>query len=311
MAKYGYGVDIGGTAVKMGLFTDEGKLIEKWSIDTNTAEAGAHVLPDIADSIKANIAARELKLEDILGIGMGVPGPVDASGLITCVNLGWKDYPAVATLEGLTGLKVRCGNDANVAALGEAWMGGGAGCKNVIMVTLGTGVGGGIIIDGKILQGAHGAAGEIGHLPIKPDDTRRCNCGNRGCLELYTSANGNVRVAQDYLAEVDTPSPLRDYEKLDSKICWDYAIAGDPVAVEIADRFCRLLGIGLATIANTIDPEAFIIGGGVSKTGEPLRVWSEKYYKEYAFHAVRGVEIRLAKLGNDAGIFGAMRMLMV
>ncbi|MBQ5504026.1 MAG: ROK family protein, partial [Oscillospiraceae bacterium] len=142
-------------------------------------------------------------------------------------------------------------------------------------------------------------------------DTRRCNCGNRGCLELYTSANGNVRVAQDYLAEVDTPSPLRDYEKLDSKICWDYAIAGDPVAVEIADRFCRLLGIGLATIANTIDPEAFIIGGGVSKTGEPLRVWIEKYYKEYAFHAVRGVEIRLAKLGNDAGIFGAMRMLMV
>lgn len=310
MAKYGYGVDIGGTAVKMGLFTVSGQLVEKWEIRTDTSDGGVHIISDIAASINANRAKRDLAPEDILGIGMGVPGPAHESGLISCVNLGWRGYPAVSTLEALTGFTVRCANDANCAALGEMWMGGGTGHRNIVMVTLGTGVGGGIIIDGRIHAGVHGAAGELGHVPVNPSETRRCNCGGYGCLEMYTSANGNVRLATDYLAEVDTPSPLRNAEKINSKLCWDFAIQGDPVAVEIAERFSNYLGMGLAMTANIVDPEAILIGGGVSRTGEPLRAWVERYYRKYAFPAVRDIDILLATLGNDAGIYGCMRMLM-
>ncbi|MGX8699657.1 MAG: ROK family protein, partial [bacterium] len=221
MAKYGYGIDIGGTAVKMGLFTPQGELLEKWEIRTNTADGGIHVVEDIAASINANIDRHAFDKKDILGIGMGVPGPVTASGLVSCVNLGWKDYPVITSMMGKTGLPVRCANDANCAALGETWMGSGRGHKNIVMITLGTGVGGGIILDGKILAGAHGSAGELGHIPVNPNETRLCNCGGRGCLEMYASANGNVRLANDILDASRAPSALRKYDKLNSKICWD------------------------------------------------------------------------------------------
>jgi len=310
MAKYGYGIDIGGTAVKMGLFTETGELLEKWDIRTDVSESGIHIIPSIAKSVSDNIERHTLDRKNILGIGMGVPGCVLEGGFCTCVNLGWNNYPAPGTLRSLTGLEVRCANDANCAALGEAWLGSGKGHKDVVMITLGTGVGGGIILNGKIHTGIHGAAGELGHIPVNPRETRLCNCGNRGCLEMYTSANGNVRLAMDYLQEVDTPSPLRTAERINSKLCWDLAIAGDPVAVEIARRFSDYLGMGLAMIANIIDPEAIIIGGGVSRTGEPLRAMVESYFRKYAFHAVRNIDISIAQLGNDAGIYGCVKMLL-
>lgn len=309
MAKYGFGVDIGGTTVKIGRFSDDGKLLEKWEIRTDTSANGANIVRDIADSVNKNIEKNAIDRADILGIGMGVPGPVN-DGVATCVNLGWKDYHVVEALGALTGFKIKCANDANAAALGEMWAGSGKGRKSIVMVTLGTGVGGGIIIDGKIYNGIHGAAGEIGHICVNPKETRPCNCGNCGCLEQYASANGNVRVAKDYLAEVDTPSPLRTAERINSKLCWDLAIEGDPVAVEIANRFSSYLALGLATLGVTADPEAIVIGGGVSRTGEPLRAWVEKYYKKYAFQAVRNTDILLATLGNDAGMYGCMCMLV-
>lgn len=310
MAKYGYGVDIGGTMVKMGLFTTEGELLEKWSIPTNIEDEGVNVIPDIAASINANIEKHTLDKKDIIGIGMGVPGIVEKGGFITCVNLGWKDQPAITRMRERTGLNVRCENDANLAALGETWQGAGKGKKDVVMITLGTGVGGGIVLDGKLRSGFHGSAGELGHIPVNPRETRLCNCGNRGCLEFYASANGNVRLAKDVLNETDMDTPLRTIEHLDSKILWDLAIEGDPVAVDISEKFCNYLGLGLAMIANIIDPEMILIGGGVSRTGEPLRAKIEKYYRGYAFKPVKHIDIAIATLGNDAGIYGCVKYLL-
>lgn len=310
MAKYGYGVDIGGTTAKIGRFTVEGELLEKWEVRTDTADSGKNIIPNIAASVEENIANNGIAREDIVGIGMGVPGPVAADGTCSCVNLGWVNYPAVNELNKLTGFAVKCANDANAASLGEMWQGSGKGHQNIVMVTLGTGVGGGIIINGKIHNGVHGAAGELGHLTVNPKETRACNCGNHGCLEQYASANGNVYVAETYLAECDTPSPLRTAERINSKLCWDLAIEGDPVAVEIANRFSNYLGIGLAAISNVVDPEMIILGGGVSRTGEPLRAWVEKYFKHYAFPACKNTPIAIASLGNDAGMYGCVKMLL-
>lgn len=310
MAKYGYGVDIGGTTAKIGRFTVEGELLEKWEVRTDTSDGGTHVLANIAASVEENIAANGIAREDIVGIGMGVPGPVNEEGVATCVNLGWSNYPAVQTLHEMTGFTVKCANDANAASLGEMWQGSGKGHKNIVMVTLGTGVGGGIIIDGKIHNGVHGAAGELGHINVNPEETRACGCGNHGCLEQYASANGNVYVAETYLAEVDTPSPLRTAERINSKLCWDLAIEGDPVAVEIAHRFSNYLGIGLSAIANVVDPEMIVLGGGVSRTGEPLRAMVEQYFRKYAFRACKDTPITIATLGNDAGMYGCVKMLL-
>jgi glucokinase len=310
MAKYGYGVDIGGTTIKMGLFTDAGELLDKWEIPTNTENGGAAIIPDIANAVNGNIEKHGLSKADVVGIGMGLPGVAYEDGTATAVNLGWDKTPVIEPLYELTGLRAKAENDASAASLGEMWMGSGKGFKNIVLVTLGTGVGAGIIIDGKLLTGAHNAAGEVGHMPIEPDDPRQCNCGGHGCLELYASANGNVRVAEDYLASTDEPSTLRGMERLSSKILWDEAVAGDKVASEIADKFSSYLGRGLAIIANVVDPEVILLGGGVSRTGEPLIERVTKFYKKFVFHASRNTEIRIASLGNDAGIYGCMYMIL-
>ncbi|MGM9521569.1 MAG: ROK family glucokinase [Oscillospiraceae bacterium] len=310
MAKFGYGVDIGGTTVKMGCFTDSGELLRKWEIRTDTSDKGANIIPDVARSVNDDIRKNGYKREELLGIGVGVPGPAHKDGTASAVNLGWVNAPVVEPLQQLTGFTAKVENDACAAALGEMWLGSGKGYSSIVLVTLGTGVGGGIIIDGKVLSGAHGAGGEIGHITIDASDPRPCSCGSHGCFEQFASANGNVRVALDYLAETDEPSPLRSIEKLNSKILWDYALAGDKVAIEIAERFSRYLGQGLASVANTVDPEVILLGGGVSRTGQPLIDYVEKYYKEFAFPACRDTEIRIASLGNDAGIYGCVYMLL-
>ena len=311
MSKYVFGVDVGGTTVKMGLFTVEGELLDKWEIKTRTEDGGKNVLPDIADSIKAKIADKKLSNEDIEGVGIGVPGPVKEDGtVLKCVNLGWGILNVQDELKALTGFEIKAGNDANVAALGEMWQGGGKGHSNVVMVTLGTGVGGGIILNGKMLFGVNGAGGEIGHICVDENEEETCGCGNKGCLEQYTSATGVVRLAARAMAATDKKSALRDLDTVTAKDVFDLAKAGDDLAKEVVDKQAHILGRTLAQIACVVDPEIFVIGGGVSKAGSILTDAVKEYFVKYAFHACRGTEFALAELGNDAGMYGAARSIL-
>ena len=310
MGKYCFGVDVGGTTVKLGLFSTEGALLDKWEIKTYTEDGGKKILPDIAESILAKLEEKGIDKDEVVGVGIGIPGPVDSEGTIyKAVNLGWGVFNVKNELQALLNLPVEAGNDANVAALGEMWQGGARGYQNVVLATLGTGVGGGIIIEGKILSGAGGAAGEIGHIHVEDNETESCGCGNVGCLEQYTSATGVVRLANRKLASCDTPSCLRGIE-VTAKDVWDAVKAGDALAVEVAEQFGWYLGRGLASIANVVNPEIFVLGGGVSKAGSVLIEYAQKYYKPYAFHASKNVLFGLAELGNDAGIYGSAKMVL-
>lgn len=310
MSKFCFGVDVGGTTVKLGLFGTEGNLLDKWEIKTRSGEGGKLILPDIAASILGKMEERNIAREDIVGVGVGVPGPVDGEGTIyNAVNLGWGIFNVKKELQALVNLPVEIGNDANVAALGEMWQGGARGYANVVLATLGTGVGGGIIVEGKILSGSTGAAGEIGHIHVEDDETEACGCGNVGCLEQYASATGVVRLANRKLAASDMDSSLRGIE-VTAKDVWDAVKAGDALAIEVADQFGWYLGRALANIANVVNPEIFVLGGGVSKAGEVLIEYIQKYYKTYAFPAAKGVLFGLAKLGNDAGIYGSAKMVL-
>lgn len=308
---YVFGVDIGGTTVKLGLFSKEGQVIEKWEIPTVTENSGSRILPDIAASIKAVMEKREITSQQVIGVGVGAPGPIDAEGTIyTAVNLGWSRFNIPEVLGGyLGGIPVKAGNDANVAALGEMWQGGGKGHTNVVMVTLGTGVGGGIIIDGKIVTGATGAGGEIGHIHMNDDETETCGCKGKGCLEQYASATGVVRLATRRLAKDDKASVLRSGE-LSAKSVFDAVKAGDEVAIEVAQQFGEYLGRGLAAIAAVVNPEIFVVGGGVSKAGDILFDYIRPVYDRLAFYGSKDAQFALATLGNDAGIYGAAALVL-
>ncbi len=307
MAAYYVGVDVGGTTVKMGLFSDTGELLEKWEIKTRKENNGENILPDVVESIEEKRAERG---GNIKGIGVGIPGPVTDDGVILkCANLGWDVFSVKNTVAGLTGVgNVKVGNDANVAALGEMWKGGGRGYDSIVMVTLGTGVGGGIIHKGKILTGSKGAGGEIGHTKVEINETEVCGCGNKGCLEQYASATGIVRLAKKYMK---ADSCLAGRDRISAKMIFDEAKAGDAYCQETVERFGRYLGIALSNVAHVVDPEAFVIGGGVSRAGEIILNVVEKYYNENAMFALKDKEFRLAELGNDAGIYGAVRMVLL
>ena len=311
MSKVIFGVDLGGTTVKMGYFDTEGNVKDKWEIPTRKENNGSNILPDIAASIKAKMNEMGMEKNDVIGVDIGVPGPVDANGVIyKAANLGWGVFSVKEELAVLLGgIPVEAGNDANVAALGEMWQGGGKGYKNLVAVTLGTGVGGGIIVEGKVLTGATGAGGEIGHIHIVDDECDTCGCGNHGCLEQYASATGISRLAKRRLAEDDKPSSLRNGD-LSAKAVFDAVKAGDEVAKEIAVRFGQYLGKGLAAVACVVNPEIFVIGGGVSKAGDVLFDYIVDEYKKYVFRGSRDAKFALAKLGNDAGIYGAARLLL-
>ena len=310
MAKYSFGVDVGGTTIKMGLFDTEGNVLDKWEIVTRTENGGVNVLPDIAEAVNKKMAEKSIDKADVVGVGIGVPGPVDSKGIVhKCVNLGWGVLNVNEELGKLVDLPVKGGNDANVAALGEMWKGGGQGFDSIVVVTLGTGVGGGIIIDGEILTGATGAAGEIGHIHVDDHETEVCGCGNTGCLEQYASATGVVRLANRTLAKTTKATTLKAGE-VSAKDVWDAVKAGDEVAIEIAEQFGEYLGKGLASIAGVVNPEAFVIGGGVSKAGDVLLDYIRKNYTPYVFHASRDVKFTLATLGNDAGIYGAAKLVL-
>jgi glucokinase len=309
MKKYSVGVDIGGTTVKIGIFKSEGELLKKWEIPTDKNENGTHILGDIAESIEKVLKEENISKDDVHGIGMGVPGPVKADGtVVKCVNLGWGIFNVEQALESIIGLKVKAANDANIAALGESWQGGGKGYDSMVMVTLGTGVGGGVIIDGKILAGINGAAGEIGHIKVSDEETEECGCGKKGCLEQYASATGVVRCAKKMMEEVDTPSALRNIEDVTAKDIFDKAKEGDKLALAVVDDFGKILGTSLSHISCVCDPEVYVIGGGVSKAGQIIIDKIVDHYKESAFHASRNVKFELALLGNDAGIYGGARL---
>ena len=308
--KYCFGVDIGGTTVKMGLLEEEGKIVDKWEITTDTSEEGKAILPNVAASIENKMKEHGLTKEDIIGVGAGVPAPVTAEGIVNgSANLGWNYKEVKKELEELTGMKACIGNDANVAALGEMWKGGGVGEKNVIMVTLGTGVGGGVIINGKVLVGANGAGGEIGHLCVNYEEKDKCGCGNCGCLEQYASATGIVRLAKKKLGQELRPTILTK-EDVTAMDVFDAVKAGDETAKEIAVEFGRYLGYALANLAAVLDPAVIVIGGGVSKAGEVLIPYIREPFMERAFFANRNVKFALATLGNDAGICGAAKLVL-
>lgn len=307
---YCFGVDIGGTTVKMGFFQEDGTVVDKWEIVTRKENHGAAILPDVAQSIEEKLVEQGIAKEQVAGIGVGVPAPVTDEGIVKqTANLNWEWKNVKAELEGLTGIRTKVENDANVAALGEMWKGGGQGNKNMVMVTLGTGVGGGIIVDGKILTGTNGAGGEIGHIVINPEEKKRCGCGKTGCLEQYASATGIVRLARKKLLDFNGETVLQ-MESVTAKDVFDAVKAGDEAAIEVAEEFGRYLGYSLAIVSTLVDPSIYVIGGGVSKAGEILFDYIKGPYMEKAFFANKEVKFALAQLGNDAGIYGAAKLVL-
>lgn len=314
MSSYAIGVDIGGTSVKLGLFSAAGALMEKWEIPTNTQAQGQHILPDITTSICQTLSKNQLPFDRVTGIGIGVPGPVDENGVVRkCVNLGWG---ILNIKECMTRLlpeipNIAAGNDANVATLGELWQGGGKGYDSAVMFTLGTGVGGGVVLNGSIVSGTNGAAGEVGHITVEPQETEPCGCGKCGCLEQYASANGIVRLAKRMLAQCDTPSRLRDLDPITSRDICDLAREGEDMARAILDRCADYLGLAMSYVSCTMDPQLFLVGGGMSRAGRVLIEAISLHYRKYAFHASTDTPVVEAKLGNDAGIFGCAAMILL
>ena len=310
MKKYVFGVDVGGTTVKMGYFDIEGNLIEKWEIPTRTEDKGVNIIPDIAGSILVKLAQKDIDKKEVAGVGIGVPGPVKEDGtVLVAVNLGWDKRNTNEQLEDLLGIPVKTANDANVAALGEMWRGGGQGYDDVVAVTLGTGVGGGVIIGGKVIAGSNGAGGEIGHIHLEDNESEECGCKGHGCLEQYASATGVVRLAKKKLADSSKPSVLRD-DEVTAKAVWDAVKADDELAKEVANIYGEYLGKGLAAVAAVVNPQVFVIGGGVSKAGRVVIDYMEPYFDKYAFPGTKNAKFVLAKLGTDAGIYGAAKLVL-
>lgn len=305
MHKYIIGTDIGGTSVKLGLFTKEGELVHKWEIRTDRTDGGEKVPQDIAATVKETLELRNIDTADVIGMGIGVPGPVKSDGTVMkCPNLGWGIFNVADRMKELTGINCTALNDANAAALGEMWQGTAKGFKNLVFVTLGTGVGGGIIVEGKVISGTHGGGGEIGHILVNPEEQDVCGCGCRGHLEQYASATGLCRVTRKLLKEGRLASGLSsDY--LSAKMVFDAAKSGDELAKEAVEIMCRYLAQAFSGIAATVDPEVFLIGGGVSKAGPIITDTVKKYYVPQNMNVLKNPAFELATLGNDAGIFGA------
>ena len=306
------GVDLGGTTIKFAILTAEGEIQQKWSLRTNILDEGSHIVPDIIDSINHHIDLYKMSRDQFIGIGMGTPGTVDRDNgtVIGAYNLNWKTLqPVKEQIEAGTGLKFAIDNDANCAGLGERWKGAGNDGDDVAFITLGTGVGGGLIANRQLLHGIGGAAGEVGHIIVQPNGYQ-CTCGNHGCLEQYASATGVVHLAQDLAEEYEGTSRLKkmidDGDEITSKIVFDLAKERDYLANKVVDKVCYYLGLACANISNTLNPEFVVIGGGVSAAGDFLLKRVQKNFNEFAFATVRtSTQLKLAELGNDAGVIGA------
>lgn len=302
------GIDVGGTTVKIGILDETGELLNHWSIYTDTSNHGKNILPDITNSINQKLVEQNIPKSEILGVGIGVPGPVDNNGILNgAVNLGWtKEVEIEKDLSKLLELPVHADNDANCASLGEMWRGSGLGAQNMIFVTLGTGVGGGIIANGKIIKGNNGGGGEIGHITVdRNDDAFLCNCGKKGCLETLTSATGIVKVAKKHLENYDGDTILRKYSNLNAKNVFDAAKKGDEFALSMLEIFGEYLAMALASISNITNPSTIVIGGGVSKAGSIIIKYIKRHFDQFVFYPNKEIEFKIASLGNNAGVIGA------
>lgn len=308
------GVDLGGTTIKFAILTAEGEIQQKWSVKTNVLEDGSHIVPDIVDSINHHLDLYQLGKDRIIGIGMGTPGTVNReNGTVSgAFNLNWSAenvQNVKADIEAGTDLPLTIDNDANVAGLGEQWRGAGNNAQDVAFITLGTGVGGGLIANGQLIHGIAGAGGEVGHMIVEPNGYL-CTCGNHGCLEQYASATGVVHLAHDFAEQYAGKSQLKalvdNGDEVTSKIVFDLAKDGDFLANEVVNKVAYYLGFASANISNILNPSSVVIGGGVSAAGEFLRNRVEENFKQFAFATVRtSTKIKLAELGNDAGVIGA------
>jgi glucokinase len=306
------GIDLGGTTTKLAFLSDSGEILEKWAITTDVSANGSHIVPNIIKSITKKMENSDHKIDDFVGIGMGTPGSVNRKKgtVIGAYNLNWKTTQHIKDdIEKAMGIPFALDNDANVASLGEYWKGAGSKDDDVVFVTLGTGVGGGVIINGELAHGVNGGAGEIGHITVEPGGLM-CTCGKRGCLEQYASATGVVNVAKKLSPNFTGNSRLKEMinsgEEITSKIVFFLADNGDIFANQVVDRVCYFLGLALSNVGNTLNPDNIVIGGGVSNAGNTLLQPTTKYFQENAFRPVRdSTKIRLAQLGNDAGVIGA------
>ncbi|TMU85527.1 ROK family glucokinase [Bacillus sp. BHET2] len=311
--KWLVGVDLGGTTTKIAFLSKYGELLHKWEIQTDKSDDGKNIIVNIAKAIDKKLEELDQPKEKLAGIGMGAPGPVDmAKGIIyEAVNLGWdKNTPLKDLLEMETGLSAVIDNDANCAALGEMWKGAGDGAKDLVCVTLGTGVGGGVITNGDVVHGVKGAGGEIGHITVVPEGGFQCNCGKTGCLETVASATGVVRLANKKLDSSTEASMLRtirdEQGTISAKDIFDSAREDDGLALEVIDQLAFYLGLSLANLGNGLNPEKIVIGGGVSKAGEILLKPVVKFFEKFSFPTVRtSTNLSIATLGNDAGVIGA------
>ena len=301
------GIDLGGTTTKMGLFSQNGELLNKWEIPTDISNNGRQIVPAIANSIEAKLNELHIKKNQVIGVGVGAPGSVhvETGFIFEAVNLGWKQFPLKAELEKSLGFPAAIDNDANCAALGEMWQGAGKGSKELVCVTLGTGVGGGIITNGQIVHGIKGAGGEIGHMTMVPENGLSCNCGKTGCLETVASATGIVRLARQLLSDF-TGETLLIKADLSAKDVFEAAENGDILAKQVVEKVAFYLGLALSHLGNTLNPEKIVIGGGVSRAGNTLLEPVNQYFRSFTFPTVQeSTSLRLATLGNEAGIYGA------
>ncbi|MDT2814389.1 ROK family glucokinase [Vagococcus carniphilus] len=317
MSKKIIGIDLGGTTAKFAILTETGDIQQKWSIETNINDEGSHIVPDIIASIKHRLELYNMTSDEFIGIGMGTPGTVDreAGTVIGAYNLNWKTLQQLKKpIEEALNIPFALDNDANVAALGERWKGAGENSPEVTFITLGTGVGGGIIAEGNLLHGVTGAAGEIGHITVDPDGFN-CTCGKKGCLETVASATGVVRLArtmsESYSGDSSLKYKIDDGQEVTSKDVFDAAKADDDFALLVVDKVCFYLGLACGNIGNILNPSDIVIGGGVSAAGDFLIERVQKYFNQFTFPQVReSTKIKLAILGNEAGVIGAASLAL-
>ncbi|CYW57559.1 ROK family glucokinase [Streptococcus suis] len=318
MSKKIIGIDLGGTSVKLAILTTEGEIQEKWSIKTNILDDGSHIVPDIIDSIQHRFETHGLTKDNFLGIGMGSPGVVDseAGTVIGAYNLNWKTLQLVKDqFESALGLPFFIDNDANVAALGEQWVGAGNNNPNVVFMTLGTGVGGGVIAAGNLIRGVKGAGGELGHITVDFDEPFACTCGKKGCLETVASATGIVnlsrRYADQYAGDAKLKQMIDDGQDVTAKDVFDLAKEVDDLALIVYRHFSEYLGVACANIAAVLNPAYIVLGGGVSAAGELLLDGVRKVFAENSFPQIKeSTQIVLATRGNDAGVLGAASLVL-
>lgn len=312
MSKKILGIDLGGTSIKFAILTEAGDIQQKWSIETNILDDGQFIVPDIIESIQHHFSLYQMTAEDFLGIGMGSPGAVnrEKGTVYGAYNLNWRELVEVKKpIEEAIGLPFYIDNDANVAALGEKWKGAGADDENVVFVTLGTGVGGGVIANGELVHGVAESGGEIGHVTVDPNGFD-CTCGKKGCLETVASASGVLNLTRKFSEVYAGDSVLKkmvdDGEQITSKQVFELAKENDDLAVKVVEEFSFFLGLACSHLGNILNPQFIVIGGGVSAAGEFLLEKVRKNFERFTFPNVQeSTKIKIAKLGNDAGVIGA------